>query len=172
MSEPKGQILPGSFFGDMLTQIAKQSETIVEIGTWFGQGSTLCLANGLIRPSQRIWSFDTSSECIKEAAAFHGGETRITFIHGAISIDPGIPREMLVSMSMIPESIDLALIDGGECNGEGDFRVLYPRTKIIALDDTNNEKNCKSLLSLIEMQWDKIAWNAHDRNGWAIFRRP
>lgn len=39
----------GTSFGQALYSLAKQSDVkkVLEIGTWFGGGSTLCLAKGL-----------------------------------------------------------------------------------------------------------------------------
>ncbi|MDA1277250.1 MAG: hypothetical protein O2960_24835, partial [Verrucomicrobia bacterium] len=81
MSEPKGQILPNSEFGDLLTELAKKSETILEIGTWHGQGSTLCLAKGLVRPTQRMWTVDQSFEMWMEAKAHYVSDPRIRFLN-------------------------------------------------------------------------------------------
>lgn len=172
MSEPKGQILPGTYFGEMLTQCAKQAESIVEIGTWKGQGSTLCFRNGLIRPTQRILAFETDAECIKEAAAFHSGETRIRFIHGALSLAPGQPEALLYNAESLPSVIDLALIDGEEESGEGDMAALFPLTRIFALDDTRTKKNRLNRERLLQLRWHVIIDMPKDRNGWGIYARP
>ena len=79
----RGQISPDSFFGGVLTALAKKSETIVEIGCSYGEGSTKCLAAGLVRPTQHFWGIDCSPE--KTAAARRanmGG--RITFLCGVV----------------------------------------------------------------------------------------
>lgn len=83
MSEPKGQILPDSNFGRTLTRLAMHSNTIVEIGCWHGGGSTKCLAAGLVRPEQRMWSIDSSPEMVAEARALNPDE-RITFLCGTV----------------------------------------------------------------------------------------
>lgn len=84
MSDPnKGQILPESNFGQVLTRLASLSNTIVEIGCWHGGGSTKCLAAGLVRPEQRMWSIDQSPEMVKEARVVNPDE-RITFLCGTV----------------------------------------------------------------------------------------
>lgn len=82
-SLPLGQILPESNFGQVLTRLAVHSQTIVEIGCWRGGGSTKCLASGLVRPEQRMWSVEASPEMIAEARALNPDE-RITFLCGTI----------------------------------------------------------------------------------------
>lgn len=81
--EPKGQILPESNFGQVLTKLASLSNTIVEIGCWRGGGSTKCLALGLVRPDQRMWSIDISPEMVAEAKAGNP-DPRITFLCGTV----------------------------------------------------------------------------------------
>lgn len=81
--EPTGQILPHSTFGRTLTRLAMNSNTIVELGCWHGGGSTKCLADGLVRPEQRMWSIDTSPQMIAEARGRNPDE-RITFLCGTV----------------------------------------------------------------------------------------
>lgn len=83
MIEPTGQILPDSNFGRVLTRLAMHSNTIVEIGCWHGGGSTKCLAAGLVRPDQRMWSIDISPSMVSEARMRNPDE-RITFLCGTV----------------------------------------------------------------------------------------
>ena len=78
-----GHIMPDSNFGQALTRIANFSNTIVEIGCWRGDGSARCLASGLIRPEQRMWSVDIDPEMIAEARSRNPDE-RITFLCGTV----------------------------------------------------------------------------------------
>lgn len=78
-----GQILPDSTFGRVLTRLAMNSNTIVELGCWRGGGSTKCLAAGLVRPEQRMWSIDTSPQMIAEARE-RNPDDRITFLFGTV----------------------------------------------------------------------------------------
>lgn len=81
--EPIGQIMPDTYFGRVLTRLAMNSDRIVEIGCWRGGGSTRCLAAGLVRPEQRMWSVDTSPQMIAEARERNPDE-RITFLCGTV----------------------------------------------------------------------------------------
>jgi hypothetical protein len=109
MSEPIGQILPESNFGRVLTRLAKNSNTIVELGCWRGGGSTKCLADGLVRPEQRMWSIDTSPQMIAEARD-RNPDDRITFLCGTV-LKPnecdmhshGLYANHPLSKSMLPE---------------------------------------------------------------------
>lgn len=83
MNEPIGQILPDSNMGRVLTRLAMNSQTIVELGCWRGGGSTKCLAAGLVRPEQRMWSIDISSQMVAEARERNPDE-RITFLCGTV----------------------------------------------------------------------------------------
>lgn len=161
MSEPKGQILPGSKFGDALTELAKQCEKIVEIGTWHGQGSTLCLARGLIRPSQRIWTIEQSPEMWLEASRWYK-DPRIRFING----------HALGVIDELPQAIDMVLFDGSDETTDQEFDALLPRLTIAALDDTKERKNAKQRAMLLNLKWAVIGDDQTDRNGWAIFKRP
>lgn len=160
MSE-KGQILPGSNFGKVLTELAREAENIVEIGSWYGQGSTKCLANGLIRPSQRMWTIEQDPTVHAEAKSYYD-DPRITFIRG----------HTMDVLDKLPKEIDLILFDGDDISTDLEFDFLAPRTEVIALDDTRQRKNFKQRKSLKE----SIGWHIeHDvlneRHGWLTARR-
>lgn len=59
------------------------SSTIVELGCWRGGGSTKCLAAGLVRPEQRMWSIDISPQMVAEARE-RNPDKRITFLCGTV----------------------------------------------------------------------------------------
>lgn len=162
MSEPKGQILPDSEFGDLLTELSKKSETILEIGTWHGQGSTLCLARGLVRPTQRMWSVDKSKAMRDEAASYYPSERRIQFLNvEAIEILDELP------------SMHLVLFDGDDESTDAEFDAILPRlSKYVALDDTNVRKNSRQVNILKQcLGWRVVKHRTGDRNGWAVFEK-
>jgi len=164
MSEPLGQILPGSKFGECLTEIAKKCETILEVGTWHGLGSTLCLANGLVRATQRIWTIDQSKAMWLEAKKRYESEERIRFIC-AHTVDV---------LDEVPPRLDLVLFDGNDDQTELEFDLLIQRIeKFIALDDTNERKNRRQLAFLSTLpDWKFLKGSSTDRNGWAVFEKP
>lgn len=109
MMDESGQILPESNFGRVLTRLAEHSNTIVELGCWRGGGSTRCLAAGLVRPEQRMWSIDISPQMIAEARE-RNPDVRITFLCGTV-LKPeecapsshGLYGKSYQSKSLVPE---------------------------------------------------------------------
>lgn len=158
-----GQILPDSEFGDLLTSLAAKCETILDIGTWHGKGSTLCLAQGLKRPTQRMWSIDRDEAMWKEASAYYKHDTRITFLHA----------QTVNALDRIPASLDLVLFDGADEDTNTEFDLLLLRlNRFVALDDTNVQKNERQVKLLRDWGWRVIKQRTGDRNGWAVFERP
>ena len=161
MNHPKGQILPGSPFGDLLTSIARRCETIVEIGTWRGQGSTLCIFNGLERPTQRFWTIEQDQAFWNEARRAYS-DPRVRFINAhAVGV-----------LDELPPQIDMVLFDGHDVQTDGEFDLLKPRLRIAALDDTREMKNRRQREMLLAEGWTVLGDNQTDRNGWSIFERP
>lgn len=169
MSEPIGQILPGTHFGELLTALAIMSKTIVEIGTWRGGGSTQCFVNGLIHPDQRFYAIEADHAMLTEAMSRHK-DPRITWLLGTVSPMNDAP----IVLEQLPAQIDLLLIDGGEGNGTADLDALirHADVRIVALDDTMTDKNRKNRLLLIASGWKTLADEPNDRNGWAMFEKP
>lgn len=169
MNELPGQILLDSDFGKLLAKLARQCEVIVEIGTWNGRGSTKCLADGLVRDSQQMFSIEADKAMFDSARKLHSG-SRIVFLNGTVSE----MNDVLLVASQLPDKIDLLLIDGGDKNGAADFDALIDRvTGFIALDDTapGHEKNSGNRARLIQSGWKVIADNLTERNGFAVFQK-
>lgn len=166
-NEPRGQILPGTRFGDMLTELAKQSETIVEIGTWHGLGSTKCLANGLVKPTQRMWTFEKDKEVSAEAASYYNDE-RITFINTDVIWYSNWT-------SNLPLKLDFVLLDGDDLSTDDEFKLFDGKFKcsVIALDDTLERKNRlqRAIILNNPATWDVLADVTSERLGWMIARR-
>lgn len=166
----QGQILPESTFGKALTKLAEQCDVIVEIGTWNGLGSTKCLANGLIRNSQKLFSVESDETMFNKARNLYSDD-RIIFLNGTVSA----MNDTQIVLSQLPEKIDCLLIDGGDVTGASDLDTLIDRiTKFIALDDTapGHEKNSGNRSRLVESGWYVIVDELTERNGFAIFQRP
>lgn len=158
-----GQILPDSEFGDLLTSLATQCETILEIGTWHGKGSTLCLSRGLKRKTQRMWSIERDKTMWKEASTYYRHDSRITFLHA----------QTVNALELIPASLDLVLFDGADEDTNTEFDLLFPRlNRFVALDDTNVQKNERQVKLLQAWNWKTVKQHTGDRNGWAVFEKP
>lgn len=192
----QGQILPGSEFGNLLTRLATEAEVIVEIGTWYGGGSTKCLQLGMIRPGQKLFTVELDAEKARLASSdYLLFKNNISFIHGTIvlpeefqpfehpiadSIQFYAPEKEANSkapyvLDQIPEKIDLLLIDSGEWTGDVEFGKLWKRSRVIALDDTHPEKvnkNVRNRQKLLDEGWTVIADNLNERNGYFAAKRP
>lgn len=157
----KGQILPSSTFGEWLIKCAYSANTILEVGTWHGLGSTLCLSMGLVRPEQRLWTIEPDAERHAEAQTYYN-DPRMTFIHG----------RALDVLDQLPERIDLLLLDGDDLSTDAEWDALKDRTSVVALDDTRERKNRRQrdLLSR-DPDWRFLVDILHERNGWMIAAR-
>lgn len=190
-----GQILPGSAFGDLLTKLASESETIVELGTFGGEGSTLCLKNGL-RNTATMFSVEIDPEMWYRAKFRWHDEPNMVFLLGRVGDKfddyehPG-GEEMRKTLGydfcrdqffkapnvlyLLPPKIDLLLIDAGEFSAAGELDSLINRcTGVIALDDCNAtlaHKNVENRLRLLREDWTVLHDALDDRNGCSIFRR-
>lgn len=165
-----GQITPETEFGKALTQMAESANTIVEIGTWHGLGSTKCLQNGMLRPEQRMWTIEQDVEIFSGAKA-RFNDDRIQFLNGYIVNGTNAVGGKNV-IPELPEQIDLLLIDGGDREAKSEFDLLIDRTRIVAMDDTREVKNEENRRKVIAMGWDILWDNLTERYGWMIARRP
>jgi hypothetical protein len=72
---------------------------------------------------------------------------------------------------LLPEKIDLLLLDGGEFSTNAEFRKLESRSRMIALDDTNARK-CLKIREYVlanPQDYDIIMDDVTDRNGVMVF---
>lgn len=159
-----GQILPGSAFGDLLTELTKRSERIVEIGTWHGLGSTLCLSRGLLRATQLMWTIEQDKAVCEKAQRHYRDKPRIMFLN----------MRGVEALEHLPSEIDLMLFDGHDEHTDTEFDLYLPRlTRFVALDDTNTRKNARQLGVLRDaLRWRVVRHCPEERNGWAVFERP
>lgn len=196
MHTPVGHVTPETEFGKMLTKLASSADVILEIGGFFGLGTTRCLVDGLKRDS-KLYSLDYDTGPQAHARTLYGNDPRVVFITGTIvkpeefqefiHPEPAITREIYYGpekdynaespyvLDQIPEKIDLLLLDGGEWVSEVEFRKLYKRCKFIALDDVNprkSNKNWRARDALMVYGWKLIGEDMNERNGWSVFRRP
>lgn len=193
----EGQILNGSQFGTWIDKIITdyKPNTIVEIGTWKGLGSTKRIIDSIeknqMKPTfisleSNLSFYETAKRNLKdklnEVKLIRGrivGEEEINLFLSENEITEqmmGWLRSDLndyVScenvLNQIPETIDFLLLDGGEFSTYHEWVVLKDRTKIIALDDTLTLK-CKQIREeLLNDENYKVIIDSSDRNGFAIF---
>ena len=189
-----GPINRGSFLGEYLFSLATCPEikTVVEIGTWNGQGSTICLKEGIAGKSDAVlYSVESNKHLFDVASKFHKDATNVKLIYGRV-VDPvniAVPEnvsEMQMHwfqsdladyyncpciLSALPEKIDLLLLDGGEFSSDFEFQMLYPRATHIVLDDVNPRGSIKFVkttpfINQHQSQFEMLAYLKNDRNGW------
>lgn len=170
------------------------SKTIVEIGTWFGNGSTLCIHEGLIRPDQVLITFEVDGEKAAHAAALYAADARVRCIHGTIAL-PGEFQPFAGPLDgmqfyegekaannaapyrwdAIPEKIDLLVLDGGEWTSEVEFEKLRDRTDVVVFDDTNPQRSNKNVKNAAYIrgnsEWEVLDDRPNYRNGILVAKR-
>ena len=198
-----GQITIHSEEGRSIANLLQKNDikTIVEIGTWNGLGSTLCLLHG-IQDGMELWSLECNKE--KHDAALESLasliDDRIHLIWGSIVDVSGVTTDSYLSnfpslvesdvlqgwfkvdlencsacpqvLKDLPEKIDFLLLDGGEFTTLYEFSVLIDRCqRYIALDDTNIDK-CRGVRRILA---EDPGWREivclDSRNGFSVFER-
>lgn len=194
-----GQITKDSEIGRWLMLIASLSEvsTIVEIGTWNGQGSTKLLCLGVNqRPKKerskvQIHGYEIHPLMFKKASKVQARFNFLHIHHGSIVQSSALDDQDLTAVEKVwyvkdkelidqnpnvlhtvPGSIDLLVLDGGEFSTFAEFLILRPKvSKWIVLDDTNVRK-CKKVVENLENDPDfHLVFQSEERNGVALFRR-
>jgi len=76
-------------------------------------------------------------------------------------------------LHLIPEKIDLLILDGGPFSSYYEFQILKDRCKYFVLDDTNDIKNIFVLEEMISQPetYTILKQDNSDRNGWAIVEK-
>lgn len=193
----QGQVLNGSQFGMWIDKTITdyKPNTIVEIGTWKGLGTTKRIIDSIeknqITPTfisleSNLSFFETATRNLKDKL------NTVKLIRGRIvgeeEIESFLSKNEITEQMMgwlrsdlndyvscenvlnqIPETIDFLLLDGGEFSTYHEWMVLKERTKIIALDDTLTLK-CKQIREeLLNDENYKVIIDSSDRNGFTIF---
>jgi hypothetical protein len=134
--------------------------TVLEIGTWDGMGSTHALINGLQQSGKdeiKFISLESNPSFYESASRSWTGKLPpwASLVHGRIidaedmdshnleGDEPKWFKEDMDAMStcpnvmnLIPDSVDLLLLDGGEFSTKSEFLKLESRSKLVVLDDT------------------------------------
>jgi hypothetical protein len=171
----------------------------VEVGTWNGLGSTRSLLLGFrTRPPgpdpPRLWSVEADPAMHAAAVANNAAEPALRLVHGKLSSAMMSAEEMrahpaykaeceqwhaletrvfgaarLVAPEELPPRIDVAIIDGGEFCGRGDWEVLRPLgPRAVFMDDVTTFK-CSELFERLHADPD---WTLAQRGAnWALFER-
>lgn len=173
-------------------------QTIVEIGTWNGQGSTRCILEAVQGTPVSVWSLECNKE--KMDIAKQNLKSLLTttthLLHGTIvdsaevmsnpeilePFEDEIQQEWLIAdmkncataphvLSDLPDTINVLVLDGGEYTTLHEFTLLFPRcTYFIALDDTLTTKSKYVYKILLEHpEWTEV-YKSDARNGFSLFQ--
>jgi hypothetical protein len=198
-----GQINENTEVGKLLINITKTEKlnTILDIGTWNGLGSTKCFLLGLKENNTTnfisIESNEEKNKIAKENLS-HLLNENCKLYHGSIlkkddvidiekifpiflsnkefqrwhNIDMINIEQSPYIFELIPDEIDFVLFDGGEFTSYYEFVKLFPRcTNYIALDDVNVEK-CKKIREILKLDTNwKEISYINERNGFSLFKK-
>jgi hypothetical protein len=195
----QGQILDGSQFGMWIDKIITdyKPNTIVEIGTWKGLGSTKRIIDSIIKNeySPNFLSLESNfffyqtavnnlSKFSDKVELIWGRLVEKEDVDSFVSNNP-ITEEMQRWLSSdindylkcedvtdkIPQVIDFLLLDGGEFSTYAEWVLLKDRTKVVALDDSKTLK-CKQIREeLLNDNSYELIIDSSDRNGFTIFKK-
>jgi len=191
-----GQINVTSERGIKLTQNIENNsyKTIVEIGTWNGLGSTLCILKSKKNDAKFITLeanknfFDIAKNNLSTYS------DKIEMIQGSIieheelleyslSLDLNKEQRTWLTedlnnlknkqnvLNLIPDEIDFLLLDGGEFASYLEWKKLESRTKVVALDDVNVLKNNRVMNELNQNPNYKIIDKTNEGHGFIIFEK-
>jgi hypothetical protein len=193
----KGQINMNSTFGFILYTISRLDEVnnIFEVGSWNGQGSTVCIMNAIIhKDKSKLYSLEADTNNFNLAKKFwsmYNTNDKLHLANGTlhkhiandltlteeerkwyINEEKIILNSNLINIDTIND-IDFIILDGGEYTTQGDFDILIQKKpKYIALDDVNVYKCNIIRKKIIESnEWYIISENLKERNGWSVFKR-
>jgi hypothetical protein len=198
-----GQINLGTTEGDFIYNLSKREDvnTIVEIGTWNGLGSTMCVINSIIdsKKNKNFVSIELYPHMFNDAK-FHLRDhlQYVTLLNGKIiefddvywfdhniidlendahanlyyKSDMEYLKNGVNVLDQLPEKIDLLILDGGEYTTYPEWVKLKDRTKIVVLDDSRILKCSRIRQEIIESGNYKILIDElNHRNGFSCFER-
>lgn len=171
-----GQINMDSDFGSCIYKIClnESVKNIFEVGSWNGQGSTVCVMNSIInKPNSKLYSIEANVDMFNDAVNFWNKfdvKDRLILLNGTLHnkiadinelnnaykgnipyfVEHYIPEKKILETSKIINidninDIDVIILDGGEYSTEEDFNILLTKKpNFICLDDVNVYK-CKNI---------------------------
>lgn len=192
-----GQINTDSLAGQTIISVCNQDNinTIVEIGTWNGMGSTKCIDHAIITTNKKAISIEANLQkhleaknnlCSHNVELLYGKvtdkildinqlpdyfftdysrQTKMQWLHQ----DNKSIQEAPNILHILPDQIDLLILDGGEFSSYFEYLLLKDRSKYIFLDDTSAPtiKNYHSRLDMIKNHTTLIDQPSH-RNGFYL----
>jgi hypothetical protein len=198
-----GQINLGTLCGNLIYDLTKREDVkdILEIGTWNGQGSTMCVIQSLIdcKSKKNFYSLELYPEMYEIAKSFldpyseyvkilNGRiidfEESFWFDHSTIDFNSDEHAKLYFEKDLnylktsknvideLPEKIDLLILDGGEYTTYPEWIKLKDRSRIFVLDDSNILKNKKVREEIIKSNnFITLYDNLNERNGFSVFEK-
>lgn len=196
-----GQINERSEIGRWIQTLSslEENRSIVEIGTWNGRGSSKMIASGVsrklsARPNMtatcKVTGFEIDKGMYHKSEKFLNHYDFFNVVYGSIVLPDELDNQDLSKEEqawfqqdiqkmktaptvedLIPDEIDLLILDGGEFSTYAEFKKLENRTqKWIVLDDTKTRK-CQKILKEIKLNGRYLLLSeSKERNGTAVVR--
>jgi hypothetical protein len=192
----RGQVTKSSKIGSWITFLSSLpgTNTILDVGTWSGAGTTLRVAEGVKARGGDISKVSVIGiELNKKFAAMAKRKLRkypfIQIIQGTLVGTNALDKESLsdgekvwlendvrlmdeasIVLDAVPLSLDLVILDGGEFSTYQEFLALKPRfARWVVLDDVRTRKNRRVLGELKNDPNFMLVAEENERNGTAIF---
>jgi len=196
MENSQGQITPDTLRGKAIKSTIQQNDCnkIVEIGTWKGMGTTLCILQSMkdgcdfTTLESDITMYDIANNNLKEhkdkLKMIYGSISEISEINefvsdiylddqqkGWLDYDIESIKNCPNVLNLLPESIDFLLLDGGEFSTYSEWMKLKSRSEIVALDDINCLKTRRIFKELVNDSNYVLLHLINEVNGFAIFQK-
>ena len=196
-----GQVLKNTTFGNLIEQliIENKPNTILEIGTWRGLGTTKRIIDGILSANYTNQPEFISIESNKNFYNIANKNLAnylniVNLIYGRI-IDIEAFQEHVKTLNLLdehhnwlkgdiddylecdkilhklPNKIEFLLLDGGEFSTYLEYQILKDRTNLIVLDDINILKNKKVYEELINDEKFELIFSSNERHGFAVFKK-
>jgi len=199
MNTSHGQIQLGSSFCQEIRKLISNNnfETILEIGTWKGMGSTYCVIQEIIDKNINFISLESYKEFYEIAKNnLSSFENNVTLLYGRIielneflEFNKDIKQQLTHQqkiffdndiktynvcpyiMEKIPEQIDFLILDGGEYSTYLEWTKLKERISYVALDDTKMRKTKRIVEECMLDDSFELITSSGERNGFHIFKK-
>lgn len=198
---PKGQITSKDSVGRWITHLSSLPEvqSIVEIGTWNGRGSSACIIRGVqaraadSRRGVQCLGLEVDKKMHARASRYLSRSPWFAVVNGSIVNENQLDRSNLSGTeiewlaedvrrireaeniaSRIFPKINLLILDGGEFSTYAEFKLLEGRLTggggWLVLDDTKTRK-CSRILTEVKLNPGfSVVYESDERNGVAVAR--
>jgi hypothetical protein len=191
----KGQVAPSQEIFDWIKTCASDDsvESIVELGTYTGLGTSRAILEGMkLNPKAISVGIEVDEKLAKIARKNVASNKNYRVLHGSLITSEQLDSSDLtevekkwfandlamltlapsISLSQIPDRIDLLVSDGGEFGGYAELTTLLSRcSRFIVLDDVSVRKNSQAFQFLSSLEGWRLVSRSTERNGTALFEK-